>query len=223
MRYLALASDYDGTLAKDGRVDEATVTALGRLRASGRKLILVTGREIEDLCTVFERLELFDWVVAENGAVTYRPCSREVRLLTEPPPSAFVEALRAKGVAPISVGRAIVAAWHPHEAIILDTIRDMGLGLQISFNKGAVMVLPAGVTKATGLAAVLQELRLPAHNVVGVGDAENDHPFLSMCGCAVAVANALPAVQEHADWVTRGDHGAGVRELIDWLEHHDNP
>ena len=46
------------------------------------------------------------------------------------------------------------------------------------FNKGAVMILPSGVNKATGLAAALEELGLSPHNVVGVGDAENDHAFL---------------------------------------------
>src|SRR5438477_811893 len=59
VRYLALATDYDGTLAADGRVREKTLAALERLRKSGRRTILVTGRELEDLKTVFPRLDLF--------------------------------------------------------------------------------------------------------------------------------------------------------------------
>ena len=58
-------------------------------------------------------------------------------------------------------------------------IRDLGLELDVIFNKGAVMILPAGVNKGTGLEAALKELQLSAHNVVGVGDAENDHAFFS--------------------------------------------
>ena len=104
----------------------------------------------------------------------------------------------------------IVATWEPHEKTVLETIRDCGLELQVIFNKGAVMVLPAGVNKATGLRAALAELNLSPHNAVGVGDAENDHAFLSICECSVAVANALPAVKEKADIVTFADHGAGV-------------
>ena len=115
----------------------------------------------------------------------------------------------------ISVGRVIVATWEPHEKTVLETIRDCGLELQVIFNKGAVMVLPAGVNKATGLRAALAELNLSPHNAVGVGDAENDHAFLSICECSVAVANALPAVKAKADIVTFADHGAGVTELID--------
>jgi HAD superfamily hydrolase (TIGR01484 family) len=217
MRYLALACDYDGTLAHDGRVDAATLAALERLLASGRKLLLVTGRELDDLQKVFDHLQLFEWVVAENGALLYRPASREVTVLAERPPDRFVEALRQHGVRPMSVGHVIVATWHPFATTVLETIREQGLELQVIFNKDAVMVLPAGVNKATGLAAALDRLGLSAHNVVGVGDAENDHAFLSLCECSAAVANALPALKEHADVVTRGDHGAGVAELIDAL------
>ena len=102
-----------------------------------------------------------------------------------------------------------MATWSPYETVVLETIRDMGLELQVIFNKGAVMVLPSGVNKGTGLAAALEELELSAHNVVGVGDAENDHAFLKVCECSVAVANALPALKERAD--------APVANAIPWL------
>ena len=215
MRYLALCCDYDGTIAHHGRVDEPTLAALKRLRESGRQLVLVTGRELDELQTVFPHLDLFARVVAENGALIYRPETREERLLDEAPPQSFVDKLVGRGVGPISVGRVIVATWEPHEKTVLETIRDCGLELQVIFNKGAVMVLPAGVNKATGLRAALAELNMSPHNAVGVGDAENDHAFLNICECAVAVANALPALKEKADIVTFADHGTGVAELID--------
>jgi HAD superfamily hydrolase (TIGR01484 family) len=214
MRYLALCTDYDGTIAHHGKVDAATIAALEELRASGRKLILVTGREIDDLQTVFDRLDLFDRVVAENGALIYRPATKEERVLGEAPAAAFVEALRKRGVERISVGRCIVATWEPHEKAVLDAIRDLGLELQVIFNKGAVMVLPAGVNKASGLKAALEELKISIHNTVGVGDAENDHALLASCECSAAVANALPSVLETADIALAADHGAGVQALI---------
>jgi hydroxymethylpyrimidine pyrophosphatase-like HAD family hydrolase len=217
MRFHALACDYDGTLAAHGRVDEDTLAALQRFLASGRKLILVTGRELPDLKSTFPRLDLFEWVVAENGALLYRPGTHEEKALAGPPPESFFDALRARGVPPVSVGRAIVATCEPHQQAVLDAIRDLGLELHVIFNKGSVMVLPSGVNKATGLAAALKGLGLSPHNVVGVGDAENDHAFLKLCACSVAVANALPMVKQTADWVTRGEDGAGVRELIDEL------
>jgi hypothetical protein len=221
MRYLALACDYDGTLATDGRVPAITLEAIPRLRASGRKLVLVTGRELDDLIAVFPHVDICEWVVAENGAVLYRPATREEKCLAEPPPPVFIQELRKRRVAPLSIGRVIVATWQPHETTVLEAIRDLGLERQVIFNKGAVMVLPSGVNKATGLRAALAELELSAHNVVGVGDAENDHAFLEVCECAVAVANALPMVKDHADLVTQADHGAGVMELIDGLVERD--
>jgi HAD superfamily hydrolase (TIGR01484 family) len=217
MKYFALATDYDGTLALHGKVDEPTVAALERVRASGRRLIMVTGRELDELATVCPYLDRFDLIVAENGALLFNPKTREHKLLGDPPPHKFVETLIGRGVGPISVGRAIVATWEPHEKTVLETIHELGLELQVIFNKGAVMVLPSGVNKATGLQAALQRLCLSPHNVVGIGDAENDHAFLSYCECGVAVANALPVTKEYADWVTVGDHGSGVIELADRL------
>jgi HAD superfamily hydrolase (TIGR01484 family) len=217
MKYFALATDYDGTLALHGKVDEPTVAALDRVRASGRRLIMVTGRELDELATVCPYLDRFDLIVAENGALLFDPKNREHTLLGDPPPHKFVETLIARGVGPISVGRAIVATWEPHETTVLQTIHELGLELQVIFNKGAVMVLPSGVNKATGLQVALHRLCLSPHNVVGIGDAENDHAFLSYCECGVAVANALPVTKEYADWVTVGDHGGGVIELADRL------
>ena len=215
--FLALATDYDGTIAHHGAVDAPTLDALERLKQTGRRLILVTGRELPDLKRVFPRLDLFDRIVAENGGLLYDPGTEEERPLAPAPPAPFVEALRARNVSPLSVGSCIVATWEPNEAVVLETIRDLGLELQITFNKGAVMVLPAGVNKASGLAEAIRELELSLVNVVGVGDAENDHAFLSACGCAAAVANALPTLKEEVDIRLAGDHGAGVAELVSLL------
>jgi hypothetical protein len=114
----------------------------------------------------------------------------------------------------MSVGDVIVATWKPHETAVLEAIRDHALELQVIFNKDAVMVLPAGVNKASGLKHALRELDLSPHEVIGVGDAENDHAFLSICECSVAVDNALTTLKERADIVTTGDHGRGVEQLI---------
>jgi hydroxymethylpyrimidine pyrophosphatase-like HAD family hydrolase len=98
---------------------------------------------------------------------------------------------------------------------VIETIRELGLDLHVVLNKGAVMVLPHGVDKATGLKAALDRLGLSAHNVVGAGDAENDHSFLAACGCSVAVANALPDLKAEVDLVTAGARSLGLAELAD--------
>jgi hydroxymethylpyrimidine pyrophosphatase-like HAD family hydrolase len=221
VRYIALATDYDGTIAHHGHVDEATLLVLEQVRASGRRLILVTGREVEDLMRVFPRIDLFDRVVAENGAVLYEPATRSVRSLGEPPPVEFANELRRRGVEPLSTGHVIVSTWTPQETTVFEVIRDLTLELKVVFNKGAVMVLPSGINKATGLQKALADLGLSCHNTVGIGDAENDQAFLGACECAVAVANALDSVKDRADLVTSRDHGAGVAELVERLLQDD--
>jgi hydroxymethylpyrimidine pyrophosphatase-like HAD family hydrolase len=215
MRYQALACDYDGTLAREGQIDAPTIAALQRFWAGGRRLILVTGRELPDLQSVCSRLDLFDRVVVENGALLYRPATREERAVGPPPSPLFLEQLRQRGVSPLSAGRVIVATSALHENTVREVVRDSGLDLEVILNKDSLMVLPAGINKASGLRIVLREMKLPPEVVVGIGDAENDQVFLAACGYSVAVANALPAVKQAVHLVTTGSDGAGVVELID--------
>lgn len=217
MRFQVVASDFDGTLADDGRVESNTLAALTTLRETGRKLILITGRELRSVREVFPELHRFDLVVAENGALLYRPSSAEEHPLCQLPPARFLEGLHNLGVNPISIGRGIIATVRPHDATVQQVIRELGLDLQIIFNREAVMILPSGTNKGTGLTAALAELGVPCPAVVGIGDAENDHAFLRLCGFSVAVANALPSLKEQVHLVTAGDSGAGVREVLQKL------
>jgi HAD superfamily hydrolase (TIGR01484 family) len=216
-----LATDYDGTLAHDGVVQPETCDALRRFKATGRKLLLVTGRELPALKIAFPEYAMFDSIVAENGALLYDPATGQERLLGPEPSRALVDRLKTLHVEPLSVGRGIIATWEPHQTIVLEVIRELGLELQIVFNKSAVMVLPSGVSKASGLREALQVLDLSPINVVAVGDAENDHTFLRACGCSAAVANAIPPLRLEANIQLTRDHGAGVAELIDSIIQSD--
>jgi hydroxymethylpyrimidine pyrophosphatase-like HAD family hydrolase len=214
MRYLALATDYDGTLASDGRVGPSTIQALELLRKTGRRLLLVTGRELPDLKRVCPRLDLFDCVVAENGALLYLPGTQSETVLAEAPPPQFLDCLKRHQVQ-FSVGRSIVATTAGFAEQVLHAIQETGVELQVIFNKGAAMVLPTGVNKATGLETALKQLGLSMHNVVSVGDAENDHALLASCEFGAAVANAVPLLKQRADWVAEGARGQGVEQLIE--------
>ncbi len=216
MRYRGLVVDYDGTLATHGRVDDATILALERLRASGRRLVMATGRELPDLRAAFARLELFDLVVAENGALLHEPATGTATALAPAPAPSFVDALRARGVC-VSVGAVIVATSEKHLADVRAVIQELRLDLDVILNRGAVMVLPAGVNKGTGVVRAARELSLDPAAMVGVGDAQNDDTLLRACGVGVAVANALASLKEQADLVTKEARGAGVAELIDRL------
>ena len=289
MRFLAFASDYDGTLAHNGKIDRQTLRALEQLKRTGRKLILVTGRELDELLNLFPQAAIFDCIVAENGALLYWPLPGKqpsitrntprtetgpggktigsklgtkanagtkakpgvaakpgaksnprakarlggsiaaaatnapgrLETLTDPPAPEFVAHLRQKRVAPLSVGHSIVATSLKHKRTVVSTILEMDLDLHVILNKDAIMVLPTGVTKGTGLRVALDELGIAPHNVVAVGDAENDDSLLSMCGFSVAVANAIPALKRRAHKTTKQEHGAGVVEIIDQIMRSD--
>jgi hydroxymethylpyrimidine pyrophosphatase-like HAD family hydrolase/energy-coupling factor transporter ATP-binding protein EcfA2 len=210
-----LACDYDGTVADDGRIDEATARVLARVRDSGRKLILVTGRRLDDLRAMCPEVDaMFDAIVAENGALVHMPGSQEPRQVGDAPSPALLDALRRQGV-PFVCGVSIVATADQFAEPAVAAIRECGEERSLIFNKGALMLLPGGVTKQTGLTAALDAMTLSPHNTVGIGDAENDHAFLSMCECAVAVADAVPALRARADYVTRGTASRGVAEFVD--------
>lgn len=217
MRFAAVAIDYDGTLAENGTVQPSTVQALERLIASGRKFILVTGRILREVLAIFPQADLCARIVAENGAVLYRPATREQRLLTEPASKPLIEALQRRGVAPLDVGDSIVATVRPHEVTVLEVIRDLGLEHHVVFNRESVMVLPPGITKASGLKSALDELQLSPHNVVGIGDSENDHALLQVSELGVAVGSAVSTLCDAADWVTKHPNGNGTTELLSAL------
>jgi HAD superfamily hydrolase (TIGR01484 family) len=221
VQFSALATDYDGTIAQHGDVNDSTNAAMQRWKEAGRALILVTGREMPDLAKVYPFTNLFDRIVAENGALLYNPVTQEKKVLAAALPKEFVDCLRAKGVTPLSVGKVIVATQENYKGVVLEVIAELGLKLKIILNKGALMVLPHNVDKATGLLAALAELNIAAGDVASVGDAENDHVFLGISGYAVAVANAIPSLKKQVHYVTTASHGAGVEELIDKLLRND--
>jgi len=72
--FRGVAIDYDGTLTDTGRPEDDVLAVLRELRGQGYKLVLVTGRIVEELReelrTVFPDCAGYcDLIVAENGAV----------------------------------------------------------------------------------------------------------------------------------------------------------
>ncbi len=216
MRFRAIATDYDRTLADDGRVAPETLEVLRRAHNSGLKMILITGRVLDELRTLFSEFSLFEAVVAENGALFFNPASGSEKPLCDPPPEILLRGLRELGV-PFSVGRRVLATVRPHEKEVSELVERMNLKLQIIFNRESVMVLPAGIDKGTGLLAALTKLGLSPDQIVGIGDAENDFAFLRLCGVSVAVANAIDSLKQQVDLVTRAESGAGASEIFERL------
>lgn len=208
----AVAVDFDGTLTTGARPDGTTLAALDAARASGRRIIIVTGRILAELLEVFPDVaEHADAVVAENGAVLARGARR--RLLAKPVPGELAAALENRGVN-FRRGEVLLACAGTDEAAVLGEVRRLGLECQLVRNRGELMVLPAGVSKGTGLAGGLSELGISPHSAVAVGDAENDHSLLAAAELGVAVANAVDALKADADIVLPDDDGRGVASFL---------
>jgi HAD superfamily hydrolase (TIGR01484 family) len=80
---------------------------------------------------------------------------------------------------------------------------------------GLLEISPAGVTKATGLAMLAEQLGIGVEEVAVVGDMPNDLPMLAWAGRSFAVANAHPSVLAAADQIVSANTEDGVAEVID--------
>jgi hydroxymethylpyrimidine pyrophosphatase-like HAD family hydrolase len=145
-----LAFDFDGTLAEDGRIAEATYQKLEQARAAGFRLLLVTGRILTSMTMDSRMNEFFEAIVAEDGAVVYFPQRDRTTLPFGHLTPEILKRLNLLGI-PLEHGLAIVASHVPHDLPIAEVLRDVGGGAALEYNRGAVMVMPPGATKGTGL------------------------------------------------------------------------
>jgi hydroxymethylpyrimidine pyrophosphatase-like HAD family hydrolase len=212
--FRALACDYDGTLATDDTIASSTLEALKRARAAGVRLVLVTGRTLFELTRACERLDLFDAVVAENGAVLYFPADSAVRDEGPPPPTRLLSALDRRQV-PFQVGRVIVATTHDRRDAVLAALAEADVALELVANRAALMLLPVGISKGTGVLTALFALGVAPDDVLAIGDAENDLALFDACGWSACPEDALPEVKARVDWILPGTDGEGVRRAID--------
>jgi hydroxymethylpyrimidine pyrophosphatase-like HAD family hydrolase len=209
--FRAVAFDLDGTLAMDDRVAPEVLAAIDAARAD-RAVLLVTGRIHAELERTFPGLEShFDAVVTENGAVLRTPLG--TRCLGEPVDPALADALAERGIA-VRRGEVLLAIDGRDGPATTELITELGFDHQVVRNRGAAMVLPAGVTKGLGLSMALDQLGLSAHSTIGVGDAENDLSLLRTAEVGAAVADAVPSLATRADLVLDRPDGAGVVSLL---------
>jgi hypothetical protein len=213
MFFKALACDYDGTLASEDRIGPAARAALERARQAGTRLVLVTGRTFFELSRVCDCLDLFDAVVAENGAVLYYPGPAMIRDQGPPVPARLLAELDRRGTY-YQVGRVIVGTARADEGTVRDALAAAGVTRDLAYNRAALMLLPAGVSKGSGVEQALRFLCLSPHDVLALGDAENDLPLFEACGFSACPGNSLPVVRERVDWVLPGAHGDGIAAAI---------
>jgi phosphoglycolate phosphatase (TIGR01487 family) len=214
----AVAVDYDGTIAEHGRISSATEEALRSLRAAGLKLILVSGRRLDNIQRVCGILDLFDVVILENGAVSVRPATGEQRLIAPPVNQSFLADLaRELPGEQLFIGQSIVATAVENAGCVEVIIALGGYDLQIVGCGQRILVLPSGVDKGSGLSHALADLGLRRNQVLAVGDEENDIDLFRGCGLTAAVGSATPKLKASANLVLPGESGQSVQCLVDML------
>jgi hydroxymethylpyrimidine pyrophosphatase-like HAD family hydrolase len=209
----ALVCDLDGTGAGNGQLFLEVAAALAAARAQGFVTMLATGRVFAEVQALCPDLSVFDAVVAENGAIVWLPARQRTIQLGQPPPQEFLGALQARGI-PFHVGAVVVGTWEQHAGAVLSLARQFAIDVQLIFNRGAMMLLPSSVNKATGVQRALEELGRSECNMVVFGDAENDLPMFAIAGVAVAPRGSVATVAAKADVRLSQPGGTGLAEYI---------
>jgi len=76
-------------------------------------------------------------------------------------------------------------------------------------------ILPPGASKGTALKVVLKDLGVGAHEVLAIGDAENDVEMIQLAGIGVAVGNGDAKIKEAADYEVASNDEDGVAEAVE--------
>lgn len=241
MKIQAIVLDFDASFADDQGVadDPRTWAAVRRLREAGVRVVLNTGRDLPYLVgptgvVCWERLALFDMVIAEDGAVAWDPAQNRVHLLGEPISPLFLDALRATHRHPDPERRIDPAQLWPGLAslgmmrdklhVATDVLRRKNaylvrkgiapISVQPILNNASVTWVQPGIDKGTGMLWALDRLGVDPRRTVALGDGENDIAFLRLAGVAAPVANAIPELRALPNAVrVRGKAAAGFREV----------
>jgi hydroxymethylpyrimidine pyrophosphatase-like HAD family hydrolase len=216
--YSVLAADYDGTIAEHGRVSAVMEATLRSLLEANFRLILVSGRRLENILPICDVLDLFEMVILENGAVSYSPRSGTDKLIASAVDQRFLADLaRDLPGELLFVGRSLVATDAVNARRVEMTIERGGYDLRTVGCGGRVLVLPTGVDKGSGLTHALASLGVPRNHVVAVGDEENDIALFEGCGLRAAVGTASPRLKAAADIVLPGGSENSIRHLASLL------
>src|SRR5512144_2829941 len=130
-----------------------------------------------------------------------------------PVPARLLGELERRGIY-YQVGRVIVGTGRAAEAGVREALRAAGVTRDLIMNRAALMLLPSGVSKGSGVQQVLRFLEISPHDVLALGDAENDLALFDACGFSACPGNSIAVVRERVDWVLPGGAGNDVGAAI---------
>ena len=213
----AIALDVDGTITnKNRRACVSAIKAIHQAEDSGIPVIIVTGNMLCSSKMISTLLGTTGGLVAENGGIIETPKGRKVLGDFSKCENAYnylkskhdVEKvdLSSHRISEIALTRKI-----PVE-VIKETLKDFEV--KIYDSKFAIHLTDPAVSKGSSLKMVAEDLGINVHDIIAIGDSENDMEFLEVAGFKVAVANANPELKDIADYVTTSYYGDGAAEAI---------
>lgn len=210
-------SDYDRTFTDATlRVEPGLVDAILRLKRKGTLFSIVSGRKYEFMHDLYHSLEgVVDSFIAENGCVGFANGSKHYIARVEGREE-MLSRLRSLGV-PYDAGDVVVSVHRNYEREVDQTLASRPQ-MHVVKNVDSLMILPAGVSKATGIEWLMGVYSLTPRQMACIGDAENDLEMRSLCTLMGAVCNALPAVKRESDYVCKHDFGFGLKEFLEYIE-----
>jgi hydroxymethylpyrimidine pyrophosphatase-like HAD family hydrolase len=210
---VAFAVDLDRTLLPtDGSGIPAASRVLKAVRQMGLRTVLVSGRELSVLSAFAHRLQYVDALVAENGAVVESPFGGQPLVVGRDTGARVRHRLFGRPWPAAEFGMVVASLPRRLRPRVVPLLK--GLGVELVANADRVMILPRGVTKASGMQLALERLHLRGQPYAAIGDGENDLPLLRAAALSAAVRNAHRRVRGNVDYVCRASYGRGVAEFV---------
>lgn len=222
MEKMLIASDYDGTLNIDRRIDAHTADAIRKWRACGRYFGVVTGRGLDFINTAEEQKLPFDYLILFNGSLVVSK-DRSVLFQSLIPVETFASLARAMAqYDDIVYYEECDGTPKPHyyatfenaeRALQVKSELDPVFGdrVNIFVNGPHINIGNIGTGKAQGVDFILRHFSLPDDSAAVVGDDYNDLDMI-LAHSGWAIESGRP------DVVAKAPHTCkSVGDLIDSL------
>ena len=228
-----LASDFDGTLLVDKKINKRDIEGIKNLRKKGHKFIISTGRTLLTMEGVIEKYDLeFDYLVLCNGAVIldknknviknnlvdFEAVKKIVEEFADFSEEIDFDLVKKEEILDLKNGAVILsictsdASVERGEEIKKRLIEIFGDELSIFRNQFFVDISSKGSSKGEGLKEVLKLENKNLNDIYTIGDSFNDISMFEITDNSYTFNRAEEGVKAHAN-----NHVDYVHEIVDHI------
>jgi len=239
MKIKLVLSDLDGCINSyvGAPFDLEKISRLKKV-LSNRKLpfTFCTGRPKPYLEAVLQMMDIKLAAISENGGIIFDPATLWT-IFTRPEARDVLE--RATVIVREKVIKGLAAFFEPSKqttiGILPNDIKDTKtteelckriageeyLAKNFAYNiaSNVVNLLPNGVSKKNGVAALLDKLGVDKENVLAIGDSSGDIEFMQYCKYRACPANSTEDVKKICGYVSKGEDIEGMMDILENLEY----